>query len=50
MNGLSSERFVLKISDKNVILPLVNVLEKLVKPLVRKAPEGAFRYLWGNYG
>ena len=29
------------------IFIIVNVLEKLVKPSVRRAPEGAFRYVRG---
>ena len=39
---------VIEKPDINHSSLLVNVLEKLVKPLVRKAPEGVFRYLWGN--
>jgi len=32
------------------IFIIVNVLEKLVKPLVRRAPAGAFRYFRRYYG
>ena len=32
------------------IFATVNVLEKLVKPLVRRAPAGAFRYFRRYYG
>lgn len=35
---------ILTFDVNSVIVSLVIVLEKLVKPLVRKAPAGAFRY------